>query len=103
MFFMKTFFLLLAICFSSSQIFSQHTNVQVINANSPEEPSIMISSKNPRYVVAGANIRAAYYSSDTGRTWNSQLLSSPALGVYGDPAIICDTNGAFYYFHLSDP
>lgn len=60
----------------------------------------MISTKNPRYVVAGANIRSFYYSSDTGRTWNAGQISSP-LGVWGDPTIICDTNGHFFFFHLS--
>jgi hypothetical protein len=99
---MKSSLLLFAICLLHAQIFSQHSNLQISNANFPEEPSIMISSKNPKYIVAGANIRNAYYSSDTGRTWTGQLLSSP-FGVYGDPAIICDTNGVFYYFHLSDP
>ena len=74
----------------------------VSNSLSPEEPSIMISTKNPKYIVAGANLRSVYYSSDTGRTWVAQTLSSP-FGVYGDPAIICDTNGHFYFFHLSDP
>ena len=84
-------------------VFAQHNNVLISNALNPEEPSIMISSKNPKYIVAGANIRSVYYSSDTGRTWSSQTLSSPVFGVYGDPAILCDTNGKFYYFHLSDP
>lgn len=84
----------------SQFVFSQHTNVMISNSSLPEEPSIMISTKNPRYIVAGANIRSVYYSSDTGRTWTIQTLTSP-LGVYGDPAIICDTNGHFYFFHLS--
>lgn len=82
--------------------FPQHPNIMVSNGFSPEEPSIMISTKNPKYIVAGANIRSAYYSSDTGKTWAAQILTSP-LGVYGDPTVICDTNGHFYFFHLSDP
>jgi hypothetical protein len=89
-------------CFLHASVFAQHTNIMVSNILTPEEPSIMISSKNPRYVVAGANLQSVYFSMDTGRTWNRQSLSSP-LGVYGDPAIICDTAGNFYFFHLSDP
>ena len=100
---MKPFLVLFAVCLLHSFVFSQHVNIQIGNLFSPEEPSIMVSSKNPKYIVAGANIRNAYYSSDTGRTWTSQQISSPALGVWGDPAIICDTNGVFYFFHLSDP
>src|SRR5215203_5756792 len=73
--------------FAFQIVFCQHTNV-------------MISTKNPKYIVAGANIRSVYHSSDTGRTWTIQTLSSP-FGIWGDPAIICDTNGHFYFFHLS--
>ena len=86
--------------FACLVVFSQHTNVMISNSQAPEEPSIMISTKNPKYIVAAANIRSVYYSSDTGRTWTIQTLSSP-LGIWGDPAIICDTNGHFYFFHLS--
>jgi Secretion system C-terminal sorting domain len=80
---------------------AQHTNIMISNSLQPEEPSIMISSKNVKYAVAGANISSAYYSSDTGRTWTRQQLTS-SFGVYGDPAIICDTAGSFYFFHLSN-
>jgi hypothetical protein len=81
---------------------SQHTNIMVGNTNNPEEPSIMINPKNPKYIVAGANITNAYFSSDTGRTWTSQILTS-SYTVWGDPVIICDTNGHFYFFHLTNP
>jgi hypothetical protein len=87
---------------SSLPLFSQHTNIMISNQNSPEEPSISINPKNPRYIVGGANLHAVYRSADTGRTWTSQVLTSPQ-GVYGDPAIISDTIGNFYFFHLSDP
>jgi Secretion system C-terminal sorting domain len=89
--------------FNLNIAFAQHTNVMIGNTNSPEEPSIMLNPKNPRYIVAGANIRWSYYSSDTGRTWTGFQLSNPVYGVYGDPTIICDTSGDFYFFHLSDP
>jgi hypothetical protein len=98
----ETLFLLLfqtLICWQSA---AQHLNVLVGNSNNPEEPSIMLNPADPKYMVAGANIRSAYYSSDTGRTWTSLQLSSPN-GVWGDPAIIVDTAGAFYFFHLSNP
>jgi hypothetical protein len=99
---MKIPVLFFLILFCIESIDAQHVNIQVGNTNNPEEPSIMLNPKNPRYIVAGANIRSAYYSADTGRTWNSFLLSS-SYGVYGDPTIICDTIGNFYFFHLSDP
>ena len=80
---------------------AQHVNVRISDTLLPEEPSIMISSKNPKYIVAGANIKSVYYSSDTGRTWKMDSLLSP-YGVWGDPAIICDTADSFYFFHLSN-
>src|SRR5258707_804087 len=82
---------------------AQHINVLISSSNNPEEPSIMLNPKNPRYIVAGANTRSSYYSSDTGRTWNAFQIASTTYGVYGDPTIICDTSGNFYFFHLSDP
>jgi len=95
-----SFFLLLFVTAISQ---AQHINVQISAANAPEEPSITINPKTPRYLAAGSNIRNAYYSSDTGRTWNSLLLTSTTYGVYGDPALVCDTQGNFYFFHLADP
>ncbi len=62
----------------------------------------MISPKNPDIMVAGANIDIVYYSDDGGLTWQEDHLDSP-YGVWGDPCIIADTAGDFYYFHLSNP
>jgi Secretion system C-terminal sorting domain len=81
---------------------AQHTNILISNSNSPSEPSIIFNHKSPRYMVAGANLRANYYSSDSGRTWTQGLLTS-TYGVWGDPTILIDTAGNFYYFHLSNP
>src|SRR5687768_5754311 len=99
---MKAFLCLFTACLISLFTAAQYTNILVGNNNNPEEPSIMINPRNPKYVVAGANIRSAYYSSDTGRTWKGYQMSS-SQGVYGDPVIICDTAGHFYFMHLSDP
>ncbi|HET9486277.1 MAG TPA: sialidase family protein, partial [Chryseosolibacter sp.] len=37
-----------------------------------------------------------------GTTWKKTKLTSP-FGVYGDPAVVADSKGNFYYLHLSDP
>jgi BNR/Asp-box repeat len=68
----------------------------------PCEPSICISPKNPQYVAAGSILNRNHWSTDGGRTWNSATLSS-SFGVYGDPVLVADTAGYFYYAHLSDP
>jgi hypothetical protein len=68
------------LCLFNSYLYAQHTNIMISNTGFPEEPSIMINNKDPRFVVAGANIRNAYFSSDTGRTWTIQQLSSSLGG-----------------------
>lgn len=98
----KSLILLLITIQIGIQSRAQHPNVLISNQDYPEEPSISISTKNPKYIAAGANIRSAYYSADTGRTWTAQQLID-SNGVWGDPALLCDTAGAFYFIHLSDP
>jgi hypothetical protein len=66
------------------------------------EPTIAINPRHPNNIVAGSVLDNVYYTKDGGKTWNKKKLSSP-LGVYGDPAVIADGKGIFYYFHLSDP
>ena len=82
--------------------FSQHKNILISDQYDPEEVTICINPKNPDQITAGANLDNYYFSNDTGKTWRGGQLKSP-YGVWGDPCIIADTNGNFYYFHLSNP
>ncbi|MCB0561197.1 MAG: exo-alpha-sialidase [Lewinellaceae bacterium] len=68
----------------------------------PCEPSIAISPEDPNRVVAGAILDRVYFSEDGGKTWEKNRLQSP-YGVYGDPVILADFTGRFYYAHLSNP
>lgn len=81
---------------------SQYTNILIGDQFYPEEPSIMINPSNTQQMVAGANTATYYYSADGGATWNQGVLTS-TYGVWGDPCIIVDTNGHFYFLHLSNP
>jgi hypothetical protein len=72
------------------------------NGNRACEPSVAISLKNPKIIVAGSVLNNVYYTADGGTTWNKSKLTS-SLGVWGDPVVISDFKGKFYYFHLSDP
>ena len=85
--------------FFFSITFAQYTNVMISNQNSPEEVSICMNPKNTNQIVAGANITNCYYSTNGGLTWTAQTLTS-TYGVYGDPIVMVDTMGYFYYFHL---
>lgn len=66
------------------------------------EPTIAINPRYPNNIVAGSVLNNVYVTKDGGLTWKKNQLESP-FGVYGDPAIIADSKGVFYYFHLSDP
>ncbi|NOX46817.1 MAG: T9SS type A sorting domain-containing protein [Chlorobi bacterium] len=84
-------------------VFAQHQNVVIDNSGSPEEPSIYVNPKNTDQLVGGANINNVYSSNDGGLTWNTGTLVSQQNGVYGDPCLIVDTTGSYYFFHLSIP
>ena len=65
------------------------------------EPSIAIDPKNPEIIAAGCILSEYYYSIDGGETWKSTKLKSK-YGVWGDPVLMFDTTGRFYYFHLAN-
>ena len=82
-------------------VFSQFKNIIIDDSGGPNEPSIAISLTDNSKLVAGSNINNVYTSIDTGKTWIENKLVSD-YGVWGDPAIISDTAGDFYFFHLSN-
>ncbi|MFC1724455.1 sialidase family protein [candidate division KSB1 bacterium] len=94
--------ILLLLFFSTG--FSQPLNVKINSTavNSPNEPSISINHMDTKDIVAGSNLNYFYRSKDGGRTWTSSILRS-SLSVHGDPCVISDYSGNFYYFHLSSP
>lgn len=84
---------------------AQHPNIMVgckIDGRNPQEPTITLNPKNANQMVAGANLDNYYISTDGGQTWTHGHLQSPQ-GVWGDPCVIVDTTGSFYFFHLSNP
>ena len=102
LYYMKRLFFSILLLSSAVLGFSQYPNILISNSFTPEEPSIMINPGNPAIQVAGANLSGYYYSSDYGNTWTISSLNS-SYSVWGDPCLIVDTNGNFYYFHLSNP
>lgn len=93
----------LALLFTSSIAWAQYTNVRIDSgSSSPNEPCIWINPKNPNQVVGGANISSYYWSTNGGSNWSKGNLTS-TYSVWGDPSVLTDTNGHFYYFHLTNP
>ncbi len=78
----------------------------MIDSNSvgygPCEPSIAMDPNNVSNLVVGAVLDRAYHSHNGGKSWKMQRITS-SYGVWGDPVVIADTKGNFYYFHLSFP
>jgi hypothetical protein len=68
----------------------------------PCEPSICVNPKNTQNIAAGAILDRYYWSNDGGTTWQVGKLKS-SMGIFGDPSIVADSDGNFYYAHLSDP
>jgi hypothetical protein len=100
---MKTALTSFALCILLMTVSAQHQNIRVSPYGSANEPSICINPKNPLEIMAGSNLNFVYYSIDGGYTWNTNTLESPEYGVWGDPVIVADTAGDFYFFHLSNP
>ena len=100
---MKYLFLGFLMVLITSASYAQHANVMISDRLYPNEPSIFINPANTLEIVAGTNMNNQYFSSDGGLSWTIQTLNSNAYSVAGDPCIIADTAGNFYYFHLSNP
>ncbi len=97
---MKLFFYSLAYFFTIV-LNAQFTNILISNTNMPNEPAITIDESNTNILLAGANADNYYVSTDGGITWSENIINS-SLGVWGDPAMLIDNNGDFYFFHLSN-
>ncbi len=98
----------------------QYVNVKIAenpsSAIGPCEPSIAINWKKPNQLVAAAlesvprgedgkayTIKnRTFISNDNGKSWREKNMRS-SFGDFGDPCLITDQDGYFYYFHLSDP
>jgi hypothetical protein len=85
----------------SVQAYSQFTNVRISDplSTSPEEVTIAINPTNLQNMIAGANLRFYYSSTNSGQSWAQRQLPP---GTYGDPCVMFDVNGRAYYAHLAD-
>jgi hypothetical protein len=102
---MKRFSIFLPVLFFFCFSQGQHMNILVDDEGSfmePEEPSIIIDPLNTDHLVGGSNINNYYISTDGGYTWEHGFLTS-SYGVWGDPCVVVDPEGNYYFFHLSNP
>ncbi len=99
---MKNYLMILIFILSFACCNLTAENIIIDKNSNINEPAIKIDPNNPARIVAGANIDNSYISNDTGKTWKKIKLTAP-LGVWGDPCIDVDSDGNFYFFHLSNP
>ncbi len=100
---MQRIFVAAFIVFASSSAFAQFANVKLDERtadNIANETAVAINPKNPLNIVAASARDNVYHSFDGGKTWKSSKMTSP-FGVYGEPVVVADSKGTFYYFHLS--
>ena len=105
--------------FATSLCYGQYEIITIAsdkaNGIGPCQPSIFISPKSPNIMVSSylsektmqtsrtkTRHNKIYLSRDFGKTWGARKIKSK-FGDFGDPCIIADNSGYFYYFHLSDP
>jgi len=84
-----------------SGLMAQYQNILISEQNLPNEPAIMFNPLNPSEMVIGANIANLCRSTDGGMTWTAGIITS-SYGIWGDPCIVADRNGIFYYFHINN-
>ena len=99
---MRKFTILITLFLLLLQVSAQYPNILISNENGVNEPSIFMNPNNTQQIVAGANNDYYFYSEDGGYSWTTGNLTS-TQGVCGDPSIIADSEGNFYFFHLSYP
>jgi len=105
---MKNYVLLVCVTLMSGLSFAQFKNIQLPKPKkatyhySQVEPSIFINPNNTNEVIAGSVMNDYYYSKDGGLTWKSKSIKSKTSGVNGDPCMLIDNEGNYYYFHLSN-
>jgi hypothetical protein len=96
--------LLLLCVYSVLQAQTEFPLVRIFEAQSrlgASEPSICVDPSDPSRIVAGSVLNDVHTSNDSGKTWTSSVIRSEH-GVYGDPCLIADGRGSFYFLHLGD-
>ncbi|MEI6435696.1 MAG: T9SS type A sorting domain-containing protein [Bacteroidota bacterium] len=79
---------------------AQNPNIQIGFPNEwPNEPSVCMNPTNPDEIMIGTVPDNYYTSDDGGLSWQHGVITS-AYGVNGDPVVLADASGNFYYFHL---
>jgi len=118
---MKSFFIAAFLILSAVPVLAQSSasdSVVVSDASNvalnQDNPSVIISRKDKHLIVVGAssdyddmdnNGMLAYTTTDMGKTWASSRLPltvNQNFYTYGEPAVVCDNSGTFYYAYITN-
>lgn len=91
---------------SSMEALSQVKNIlldkQLQGSAGAYDPTIAINPRYPNNIIAGSHPGNVYVTKDGGKTWTKKEMTS-AFGISGDPTVVVDDKGNFFYLHISDP
>jgi hypothetical protein len=92
-------FIVMICLLAATKLSAQYLSVQLNPplTTDPEEVAIAINPTNPMNMIAGANLRYVYYSTDGGYSWTQRQLPP---GTWGDPAVHFGPDGTAYFAHL---
>jgi hypothetical protein len=65
------------------------------------EPAIVVNPINQNEISVGAVYRHFFLTKNGGKTWIEDTLYS-TFGVRGDPALVYNSTGRLFYFHLAN-
>ncbi|MGC4020633.1 MAG: sialidase family protein [Cyclobacteriaceae bacterium] len=103
---MKKIGFVLLILILSQNSFSQFKNIKLAEQDDksfpPVDPSIAINKTDPNNIVVGVSLNRVISTQDGGKSWKEAQLQSP-FGVFGNPAVLSNSKGNLFYFHLADP
>lgn len=64
------------------------------------EPAVVMSASNHNIILAATNTKHLFWSENRGQTYQHKQAES-SMGVYGDPVLIRNEQGDFFYIHLA--
>lgn len=103
---MKKVLVFVSFALLCGKVNGQYKNILLDSARTkgrfPAEPSVAVSYKTPETIVVGSAPNNVYYTNNRGLSWMKSRMRSP-YGVFGNPMLLSDFKGTFYYLHLSDP
>lgn len=96
------FFVLVGTVDALSQFKNILLDEQLEGSTGACDPTVAINPRYPNNIIAGSHPGNVYVTKDAGKTWTKKKMTS-AFGISGDPTVVVDEKGNFFYLHISGP